>query len=396
MATDTDQLAPLYPLETEATIRARWDAWANEGLTEEQTEEWTDTREGGFFQIATQGGVREAARVYDLIGTEFIQAATPIHAWGPYLDDHAAVQSVVRAAARPATGSVTFTGENGVVIAPGVRVGVEPTQPDADAPEYEVTLAGTIAGGTGDDPGTVTVPVGALVAGVAGNVSAGAISLILTPGLQVDVTNAARISGGTEIETDESLRGRLLDAYRGQGPGNVTDYKAWTRAYLGGGRVTVIPLWDGPGTVKVIAIDANGDPLQDDVIEGLQDFLSPAAGEGGGEAPVGATVTVETADPFAVALSAALEFEAGYSLDGAAGTIALLSTILARVGEYVETVEPGDEIVVSQVIGKIVAITGVHDVTDVELNGVAANLAVDDDPPALPFLDAETSELTVA
>lgn len=386
MASDTDQFLPLYPNESEATIRARWDAWANEGLSPDQVDLWTDTREGGFFQLTTQPGVREAAKLYDLIGTEFIQAATPIRSWGPYLEDQAAVQDVLRTAAQQATGVVTFSSDVGVDIAVGTRVGVEPSSPDADAPEYLTTAAGTVPAG-----GTLDLPIRAVEAGVVGDASAGAVTLVLTPNLAATVSNAAAISGGTEEETDESLRGRLLEAYQGQGPGNVTDYIAWSRAFLGGGRVTVLPLADGPGTVTVIAIDANGDPLQPDRVTALQDWLDPVPGQGKGAAPIGVTVTVATAAVTAVTIGGTLEFDDGYDLDGSDASVGLRGIIEQRLADYVSSVEPGQEIVLSKVAGVIVGVVGVHDASGVTLNGSAANVTVVSSPtPQLPRLTVPT------
>ena len=72
---------PLYPDQDEDTIRARWQAWANEGLTVDDVDEWVDTRPGSFWYIATSPGVQEAARLYDLAGAEVPAAAMVIWSW---------------------------------------------------------------------------------------------------------------------------------------------------------------------------------------------------------------------------------------------------------------------------------------------------------------------------
>lgn len=375
-ATDDQQLLDLiglYEDQDEATVWMRRVGWANEGLTVDQVDEWTDTREGGFFYVATIGGVREDARIYDLMGTEVIAAASPLFAWETYLENHAEVQNLQREAAVAATGAVTFAGTNGTVIPAGSRVGVEPADPEGAAPEFETTVPVTIAGGV------ATVAVVASVPGVAGNVSAGAVTalLVVPPGVS-GVTNAAATEGGTETETDPELRARLLEVYAGAGGGwNQQDYKVAALAYGNGiGRVTVIPLWNGPGTVKVILATADGQPVSGGTVTGFQAFIDPIVAQGAGEAMVGAAVTVQTVALLNVTVAATVECEPGYSLDGAAGTVGLGGYITARLREYVEAVEPGGEVVHQKVVTAIAGVTGVHDVSSPTLNGGSGNVAV--------------------
>lgn len=396
MADDRDltRFEALYPEMTEERLRDDWNTWANEGQDpDEPGPDWTDTREGNFFHVCTQGGVRDSARWYDLAGTEVPAAASPLWAWGEYLDDHAEVQTVDRLPATFAEAMERFTGDDGTVIDPGTRVAVEPATVDADPLEYEVVGGGVLAEDP-DNPGTfiLDVLVRAVEGGSAWNVSEEAITAPSTP-LPADITslvNTTAAVGGTDPETDEALRSRLLDAYEGRGPGTVRDYRAWARSYGGVGRVTVIPLWNGPGTVLVIVTDPAGDPVSNTTVEGLQAFLDPVAGMAEGEAPVGASVTVQTADALAIVYSATVEFEPGYSLDGDGGTVALRDSIDAAVDDYVENVEPGSEVVLAQADARVISIFGVHDIGGSELNGVAGNVAVPADPPQVPSLTLPT------
>jgi len=366
---------PLFPEETEEAVRARWRAWANEGLTPENVEEWTDVREGSFWYIATAPGIQEAARIYDLMGTEFPAAGFPVWAWGDYLDDHGATVRLERLAAVAAEGEVTFSGTDGIIIGAGTVVAVEPTTAEEEPREYEVQTGGTIAGGE------ITLPVTATTPGSGGNAAAGAVTLPVSalPGV-TSISNADPIVGGTDPETDEALRERLLAAYEGRGPGTQRDYEVWARAYGGVGRATVVPLWNGPGTVLVIALTADGDPVSATVVDGLQGLLDPVAGTGAGDAPVGPTVTVTTAVAVNVDVDATVELEGGYSLDGAGGTVDLTAAITAAVRPYLEGVQPGSEIVLAQVAARIITVPGVHDVGGVELDGSPANLTLTSDP----------------
>lgn len=494
MAEEFIDFLPLYADQTEAVIRARWDAWANEGLTVDQVSEWTDTRQGSFFYIATQPGVREAARIYDLMGSEVPAASNPLWAWEQYLDDHAAVVDVDRTGSTVAEGDVVFTGVAGTIIPAGFTVTVTPAADTEEPPEFATILAGTIpaaaaapaglsatvqTGGTltfsttyryvvtalddagetiasaevngviaasgllrqilldwADTPSAVSYNVyrktgatgppydflvnvsastftdtGAIAtngaihppvanttglklkrhvvateAGIKANVGAGAVNAFSTPPADgLTVTNPSAMAGGAETQTDDALRDRVLDAYVGRGAGNVKDYERWGLEEPGVGRVVVLPLWSGAGTVKVVIMTAAGGAVSSTIIASLQARLDPVAGLGHGLAPIGAVVTVDTATALNITVDAPLEPEPGYSLDGFGGTIAIAQRIKDAVEKYVESVGPGGEVVRAQVAGRIANVVGVHDVdlANVKLNTLAANVAIPAAPPRI-------------
>lgn len=376
-----EEFIPLFPDDAnEETILARWQAWANEGLTPDDVDEWVDVRPGSFWYIACMPGIREAARIYDQMGTDYPSAAFALWSWGEYLDDIAEAIGVTRLAATFASGEATFTGAEGDTVPAGARVAVEGAADGTPGPEYEVQADGTIA--VGDT--TVTVPITAAEAGSAGNVGGAAIVLMVTPLADTitAVTNADPISGGSDVETDEGLRQRVIDAFQSQGSGTVRDYERWALSYAGVGFVFVLPLWDGPGTVKVVILDSDRQPSVAAIIDGLQAYLDPVAGTGAGQAPIGATVTVTTAALVDVDVTATVEPEEGYSLDGTAGTVNLTPALEEAITAAVEAGEPGGEVVRADVQGRMMRIAGVHDVGGLTLSGAGpnGNVALDDDP----------------
>jgi uncharacterized phage protein gp47/JayE len=392
MATDLLNFAALFPDDDEATILARMRDWANEGLDpDENADQWVDTREGSHWHVGVMPGVKEKARLYDLAGTEVVAAAFPLWAWASYLDAHAQVQNISRLPGTRAEGEVTFSGPEDTVIAAGTTVGVAPVAPDDDVPSYEVVVGGTI-----DVTGELTLTVRATEVGIFGNVSGGAITEVETPLPLVEVTNADAMIGGTEEESDESLRERVLGAYRGQGAANRRFYVRVAGAFAGVGHVTVIPLWNGPGTVKVIVTAPDGGPVAGSKVDEIQADLDPTEGRGDGEAPVSAIVTVETAAALAMSFEGTFEFEDGYDLDGFGGSIATRPAIMAALRNYIERVESGGEVVYEQAKGRAVTVEGVHDVTDVLLNGGVLNVPVDDDPAQVPQLADDDVTLTEA
>lgn len=380
---------PLFADQTEDAIRERWVAWANEGVTPDQVDEWADTREGQHWHRMTMLGVREAAKWYDRAGTEVVLAGHPLWAFSDYLDSHAFVQDILRLVATYATGTVTVTAEEGTVIDPATRFGVEPVE-EGELLEFESLAEATVpADPDPDTVGTVDIPVRATDTGSAYNVGDGAVTLILTA-LDDDaatVTNADPMTGGSDVETDAGIRQRLFGTYRGVRRGNVYDYVLMARAVPGVGRATVIPVWNGPGTVLVIVSGPNGEPVSAGVVADVQEALDPVAGLGAGQAPISANVTVQTAAVLAIDVTATVELETGYSLDGAGGTIDVSPTIEQMLDSYISKVRPGGEVVKSKIGSAIVSVVGVH---DVNVTVPAANVAVNDDPAEAPALDTLT------
>ena len=380
-------LIPLFPEETEEAIAERWEQWANEGLTPDDSEDWTDTRPGSFWYLATRPGIRQAARTMDVMGTEYVAACFPLLSWGEYLDDHAAGQKIFRNPATFAKGIVTFTGTPGTEIAAGTVVAVEGPADQVEGKEYQVTEGGEIGG-----EGSVDLPVEALESGSAGSAPAASVTLLQSELPEVEaVTNADPILGGEDPESDESLRTRFIEARDGEGPGNRADYAVWSRAYSGEiDRVVVIPLWKGAGTVLVIVLGKTG-PVAKATVEGLQDFLDPVPGQAEGLAPLGAEVTVSTAEAITADVAAEVEFESGYSLDGEGGTVALSDALKTTIAETIANGRPGGEVVLQAIVGAIMSVQGVHDVGAVTLDGKTENIALESSPAQV----AELGELVL-
>jgi uncharacterized phage protein gp47/JayE len=387
MADDLLTFEPLFAEEDEEAILARWREWANEGRdpSEAGSAEWTDTRDGSHWWVMTTPGRRENARLYERAGTEVIAAAFPQYAWGEFLDDHAELRGLARLAATSAEGEVRFSGDNGTVINAGTVVAVEPTSEDDDAPEFEVTEAGTIA------LGEVTVPVIARVAGTEGNVAANAVTTLISSIPEVAaVTNLVEMTGGTDTETDEALRARVLESFSAPAVANQAYYRRLLLDQEGVGRVTVIPVADGPGTLDIIVTTADGDAIGAGRLAELQALVDPMPeGTGAGEGQVGATITVATATALALTLEGTIEPEPGYSLEGSTNTVALRATIEEAVAAYTDGLQSGEEVVYARVIAEVMNVIGVHD-SDLTINGGTANVAIPTDPARVVVLTVPT------
>lgn len=372
---------PLFAWATEEKLLADWQAWANEGLDPvADADAWVDTREGGHWQTCSMTMIRECARIYDLMGTEVPMSGFVLWAWETYLDDLAAVYDIARLPATPALGIIEFAGPVGTEIDAGTNLSSVPSTPDDPAPLFEVTEAGTIPVG-----GVLDLPIQATEAGSAGNVAALAITAQSTP-LPPGVTfsNPDPTRGGSDVESDDALRERILEAIAGKGPGAVADYVRWAGAWPGVGRVTVVPVWNGAGTVLVMISDPLGLPLPDAIVAALQQDLDPVPGTGAGTAPVGAIVTVDTTTLLNLAVEGHIDFLTGFSWDGAGGTVAIGSQLEAAITRYFLSVAPGGTVRIAHVAGLVATWPGVENASGVEIDPGSGFAAADVPVPLGP------------
>ena len=187
----------------------------------------------------------EAGAIHMLYGyLDWIAKNTIIDtAESEHLERWAAIWGVDRLAATASTGSITFTGVNGSFIPTGTILQSQ------DGTQFTTDGDATIAAGT------AAADVTAVIAGIAGNIEAGASLFLVSPisGVQTAaIVGADGIAGGTDTESDDGLRARLLD--RIQRPpqgGSATDYVQWAREVAGVTRAWVYPLENGAGTVVV-------------------------------------------------------------------------------------------------------------------------------------------------
>jgi uncharacterized phage protein gp47/JayE len=165
------------------------------------------------------------------------------------LESHGAEYGLGREAAVAATGNVTATGTNGIVISAGTQLS------SADDQVYTVDSEVTIAGGT------ATLAVTASVAGVDGNQLAGSLLTFVSPIAGVDTTATVMsggLSGGKDEETDSAYRARLLARKRQPPHGGADfDYVTWALEYPGVTRAWSFPQYQGTGTIGIAFVMDN-------------------------------------------------------------------------------------------------------------------------------------------
>ena len=345
---------PDFLQEDEETIHRRMLEKAPPGIS---------TKEGDFFWDATRPTAIEKAEVTQLKLQNILRLAFPQTSYGQYLDFLGEMKGVFRHPATPATGTVVFMGQPGTVIPAGF---VALTEATGSFPAIEFQTKERVQ--IGEDS-TVTVAVECLESGTIGNVAANTITLLSEPinGI-ASVTNPEPFTGGTEMEDDDSFRERILAAYDEPLSGAKKDYIRWAKEVPGVGDVYVIPLWAGPGTVKVLILDSNGQPANQELIEAVQNHIAPDGNLGGGLAPIGADVTVEAPEVFEVNIALTIVLKDGYTLED------VIENLTANIKQFLSTFEintgdrPLDRITVTRLGHTVLSTEGIADYSGLTVN----------------------------
>lgn len=315
-----------------------------EGATEEHFTEVAlsvappriDTAEGQMYHDHTKPTAIIAAEITQFHMPIALQMMFPQFATGEYLEWHGAPYRIVRRSATRATGSVFLEGRrNGQLIPTGTIVYTLGDDTE-NTKEYRTVETVVIV------EGGVSVRIEATDSGVVGN-SPGLTVVAIQRGFEIEnVINHEPVTGGTEAESDESLRERILSRI-GLAPlsGARRDYERWAKEVDGVGSVIVQPLWAGPQTVRVLITDSDNQIANEDLIKRTKEYIDPEEYEGLGEgqAPIGAIVTVDTIEPLAIKVEAYIYLETGadpsMTLERAKNNINryLLDVSIVRVAE---------------------------------------------------------------
>ena len=331
-----------------------------------------DKSEGSFIYDALAPVAAELAQAV-IWAQEVLRRGFAQTAFGQYLDLRAAEHGLTRKPAVKATGQVVFTGTPGTIIPAGTQVSTLGSEA-APAVFFVTTEDVTI----GPD-GTVTANIEAVEVGASGNVAAGAITLLAQPLQGVSaVNNPAPTSGGLNEESDESLLERLLlQVQYPPGTGNKYDYERWAKEVPGVGEAKCIPLWNGPGTVKVIITDSSGAPAGTELIQQVQNYIAPAPGQGEGKAPVGASVTVEAPEIVTVNISVTLFYQSGYDPS------TVKANLQAAIAAYVNGLKIGEDVRYAAVGNVVFSTSGISDYSNLLLNGGTGNIVISENAKAI-------------
>lgn len=180
----------------------------------------------------------------------------PQTAAGEHLEMHASLRGVERRAAAKAEGSIRFS----VDKAAGTNLSIPKGTVcmTAASVRFETTAAGVITAGKT----YVDVSAQALETGAGGNVGANTVlSMAVAPVGVSRCDNPAAFVGGLEAESDEELRGRVLETFQRLPNGaNAAFYEQGAMSFPEVVAAVVLPRNRGVGTVDVVVAKASGIP----------------------------------------------------------------------------------------------------------------------------------------
>ena len=332
-----------------------------------------DTRQGSIYRDALTGPLLALAQFY--VDLDHVISLTRVDsAPDEYLDDRGEEFAVIRQAATCARYEAILVG---TPPAEGVTFIIEDQlfdiyyDEETGAPYFEAVEPGV---------GGNTIQIGAQAAPVS-----------IVEGL-VSATVGNQIEPGTDKQSDADYRQRIQERISGPAEnGNKQHYKTWCESVSGVGHAKIVPLWNGPNTVKGIIYGDDGLPASDAVVERVQNYVDPdedgdGMGDGLGEgvAEIGAHFTAVKPGTVPITVSVSVQLANGYTLNDAREELHALITQYLKdvVAENKDNMER--PIIRYNAIGSIVIESdAVLDYSDLLLNGATANIQHEADEVAI-------------
>lgn len=346
-----------------------------------------DNTEGGFPWDFTKPTALEKAELLQFHLVETIKIMFPEWSYGEYLDLHAKRVGLTRRAAGYAYAKVEVEGIPGTIIPAGFAFAV-PSVNSQPAIEFRTEEAVEIA-----EDGKATVGVLAVLPGTGGNVPADAIVLMVSPMRGITaIKNPEKASGGTEEESDDSLRARIMEIEQGLDTGFVgcdADYIRWSKEVPGVGTSFVIANWNPEvkNSVKLVVLDANGESANDHILELVYNHIMSPEDRLSRKAPIGAILTVVAPVMKEIAYSLSATLEDGYDATTVADSIA------AAIQQYYIRAKTEGLVQYIHIHAIITQAPGIYDFTNLTMNGGIENIAIAlDQYPVTASIDLGISE----
>lgn len=312
-----------------------------------------DTREGSFTNDMCSA---VAYRIWETL--QSLDAVVPIayidETSGDYIDKRCGEYGITRKVGQKARVTLQITGTAGTAV-PAGKVFVT-----ASGLAYVTDAAVTLVTGATDDAAT------AAEVGTAYDVAAGTITGQLENLVGITaVTNGAAAVGGTDPETDAALAARFYDMLQHPATsGNAAHYRQWALEVPGVGAAKVYPLWSGAGTVKVLICSSDKRPVDDTIVSACSAHIEA-------NRPIGATVTVKSAEALTVSVSASVSIDAGTTKAAVqAAFVAALSAYLRGISFSKYT------LVYNRIAALLQDVDGVQDYSGLTVNGGTANIPI--------------------
>lgn len=222
--------------------------------------------------------------------------------------------------------------------------------------------------------GSGTINIVAILPGSIGIVPANSITQMpVTINGIISVNNLQITEGGYDEESDTELRKRYYEALRKPPTsGNKYHYLAWAKEVTGVGDAKVYPLWKGDNTVKVVIIDSNKQPANDDLVLVVQNYIDPGiTGKGEGEAPIGAYCTIQSVKSKEITIEVKVDKDTNFTDDE------IKNNIGTNIKSYFQEIALSSEnnyISYARVGNLIITASGVKDYSNLLINASTNNI----------------------
>lgn len=313
-----------------------------------------DTREGSYTNDLVGPVALEFWKLYDsmkaLIPMVYVDETS-----GEYIDKKAGDYGIVRKQGTKAFASMHFIGSDGAVVPQGTVFLT------SDGLEFVTAESVTIEGGV------ASTLVNATEVGEKYNVTAGAITQQIVSISGLSSINNDQAIGGTNPESDKSLVERLYNYLQKPATsGNVYHYEQWALEVDGVGGVKVAPLWNGAGTVKVLIVGPDKTPVDIAIVTQCTEHIEQFR-------PIGATVTVISADGLMINVAATVIIESTTT------KAAVQAAFESSLTTYLQSIAFDKyEIVYNRIAFMLLDINGVIDYSSLTINGGSANIIISD------------------
>lgn len=259
---------------------------------------YIDTREGSYTNTLVSTAAYQIFKLYQQF-PKLLSMVFPDENAGEYIDKNAAQIGMLRTAGKKAAVTISFTGKEGTSIPEGTVLYAPET-----GLRYLTTEAVKIIGGTAQ------VKAEAAEIGTEYNLPPDSItSMYVNVTGVMSVNNSAAAQGGTDEESDADFYSRYHD--RRTLPitsGNKNHYITWATEVDGVSYASCIPLWNGNGTVKVVIAGPNREAVDEATRSACAAHIEE-------KRPIGAMVTVVSAQEREIPLNAAVTLIDGYTTE---------------------------------------------------------------------------------
>ena len=333
----------------------------------------------------------------EISADRILQNAFPQYCEDAYMADHMVIRGLTR---REATANKRIFS---IVADPGVRIPQGYTFTSVVVDEEGNPIEFTADNETiflSEE--AVEVRVTCKLTGLAGNLANGSEFILQPPIAGVtSITDTGTVDMAVEKESLEDSWGRIVEKARNPDTGgNVHDYERWVidgfyKEYgVQVGKVLVDMCWkkdnghDGRGTVRVVVVGSNYEPLDDSIVSDIKEYLDPKAWEGCGygKVPGGAVVTVITGTSYPIDISASVVYEKNVDRNVVLQEFIRLSTeyIQSRVFNRNEDTKQLMPIVYKKIAAILGNLSGVANYDDLTVNGGTIDISIE--PYQIPVI----------